>query len=180
MAINKNHLFEDLNGIKCAIVETNVPEYRVTFLKALLEYNGFTVVVVPEAPPKAAAAVAAAVPPATETAAAEKAAAAVAAAVPPAAEKAAVADAAAVNPTSPPATATATATPPATAAATATEPAAAPTSFKIGVTDVSYNTTNAIYGRLLKTRDGRIVTMAYWLQKEQVSNDEIPYFDKKD
>jgi len=46
MAINKNHEFEDLNGIKCAIVEINVSADRVTFLKNLLQYNGYTVVVV--------------------------------------------------------------------------------------------------------------------------------------
>ena len=52
MAINKNHLFDDLNGIKCAIVETEVPTDRVNFLKSLLEFNKFTVVVIPSPPPK--------------------------------------------------------------------------------------------------------------------------------
>ena len=33
MAINKNHEFEELNGIKCAIVEKNVASSRVEFLK---------------------------------------------------------------------------------------------------------------------------------------------------
>jgi hypothetical protein len=37
MAINKNHEVEDLNGIKCAIVERNVSVDRVTFLKNLLQ-----------------------------------------------------------------------------------------------------------------------------------------------
>ena len=54
MAINKNHEFEELDGVKCGIVEKNVKPERVTFLKKLLEYNGFTVVVVPTPPPKAA------------------------------------------------------------------------------------------------------------------------------
>ena len=52
MAINQNHLFEDLNGVKCAIVEKNVAPERVSFLRQLLEYNQYTVVVVPSAPPK--------------------------------------------------------------------------------------------------------------------------------
>ena len=52
-----------------------------------------------------------------------------------------------------------------------------PESFTVGVTDVRFNPTNAIFGRLLKTRENRIVTLAYWYQKEKVSNDEIPYFD---
>ena len=58
MAINKNHLFDDLNGIKCAIVETEVSSDRVAFLKSLLEYNKFTVVVVPSPPAKGAPAAA--------------------------------------------------------------------------------------------------------------------------
>jgi hypothetical protein len=59
MAINQNHLFEELNGVKCAIVEKNVPGRRVDFLRTILEYNRYTVVVVPSPPPKAAAGVAA-------------------------------------------------------------------------------------------------------------------------
>ena len=52
MAINKNHEFEELDGIKCGIVEKDVPPARVLFLKKLLEYNQFIVVVVPSPPPK--------------------------------------------------------------------------------------------------------------------------------
>ena len=62
MAINQNHLFEELNGVKCAIVEKNVAGERVDFLRKILEYNRYTVVVVPSPPPKAAPAAAAAVP----------------------------------------------------------------------------------------------------------------------
>ena len=54
MAINQNHLFEELNGVKCAIVEKNVAGGRVDFLRRILEYNRYTVVVVPSPPPKAA------------------------------------------------------------------------------------------------------------------------------
>ena len=128
MAINKNHEFEELDGVKCGIVEKNVKPERVKFLKELLEYNGFTVVVVPTPAPKVPAA---APPKAGETAAA-----------------------------SPP-------------------PPPAPETFTIGVTDYTFNTINAIFGRLLKTKDGHIVTLAYWQQKETVSHDEIPYFGKK-
>ena len=53
----------------------------------------------------------------------------------------------------------------------------APTTFTIGVTDLCFNATNAIFGRQLKTTDGHIVSLAYWQEKESVSNDEIPYFD---
>ena len=55
MALNKNHEFEELNGIKCGIVEKNVKPDRVAFLKELLEFNKLTVVVVPSPPPKVAA-----------------------------------------------------------------------------------------------------------------------------
>jgi len=135
MAINQNHLFEELNGVKCAIVEKNASAERVEFLRSLLVYNSYTVVVVPSPPPKAAAAPAVAVP--------------VAATPAPAV------------PAEPP--------PPL--------PPAAPTTFTIGVTDVTFNPTNAIFGRLLRTQDGHVVTLAYWQQKEKESHDEVPYFE---
>lgn len=127
MPINQNHLFEDLNGIKCAIVEKNVSKERTDFLKFLLEYNQFTVIVIPSPPPKAAPA------PAPTTA----------------------------DPSFPLA-----------------EPLKEET-FTIGVTDVMFNPTNAIFGRLLKTADGRVVTLSYWKQSENESRDEVPYFDNK-
>lgn len=55
MAINKNHEFEELDGVKCGIVEKNVQPERVSFLKKILEFNKFTVVAVPTPAPKAAA-----------------------------------------------------------------------------------------------------------------------------
>ncbi len=130
MAINKNHEFEELDGVKCGIVEKNVLPERVSFLKKILEYNKFTVVVVPSPPPKVAAV------PVVKATEGEEA------------------------PAPPP--------PPAPSA---------PETFTIGVTDYTYNTINAIYGRLLKTPDGHVVTMAYWHQKEAVSHDEIPYYE---
>ena len=56
MAINQNHLFEELNGVKCAIVEKNASPERVDFLRRILEYNRYTVVSVPSPPPKGAVA----------------------------------------------------------------------------------------------------------------------------
>ncbi len=50
--------------------------------------------------------------------------------------------------------------------------------FTLGVTDVSFNSTNAIFGRTLKTAKGQIVTLAYWQQKENISSEEIPYFEQ--
>jgi hypothetical protein len=64
MAINQNHLFEELGGVKCAIVEKNVSPARVEFLRTLLEWNRYTVVVVPSPPPKTAPVAANQAPPA--------------------------------------------------------------------------------------------------------------------
>lgn len=107
MALNKNHEFEELNGVKCGIVEKNVSLERLAFLKDLLQFNGFEVVAVPSPPP----------------------------------------------------------------------PPALPETFTVGVTDYTFNWVNAIFGRQLKTKDGHIVTLAYWQQKDAVSNDEIPYYE---
>jgi len=118
MAINKNHEFEDLNGIKCAIVERNVSIDRVTFLKNLLQYNGYTVVVVEVNAPPAKT----------------------------------------------------------TEGATDNEASQAQSLYTIGVTDVTFNVINAIFGRLLKTTDGHTITLAYWQQKESIPRDDVPYF----
>jgi len=127
MAINKNHEFEELGGVKCAIVEKNASKERVAFLKDLLEINLFEVVVVPSPPPKAA--------PQPKPVEGE----AVPVVVPP----------------------------------------PVPETFTIGVTNLAFNPTNAIFGRLLRTKDGHIVTQAYWYQKEASSHDEIPYYETK-
>ncbi len=129
MAINKNHEFEDLDNIKCAIVEKNASADRVQFLKKLLELNQYQVVVVGTPPPKAAPVAAAPIVEGAE---------AIPAPVP--------------------------------------EPAA-PTTFTVGVTNLAFNATNAVFGRSLKTKEGSIVSLAYWQQKEALSNDELPYFD---
>jgi hypothetical protein len=128
MAINKNHEFEDLDGVKCAIVEKNASKDRVAFLRELLEVNKYKVVVVPSPPPKAA-------PPPKPAADGS---------IPPV-------------PEAPPALEI----------------------FTVGVTDVTFNPTNAIFGRLLRTRNGHVVTLAYWEQKDAVSHDEIPYFEQE-
>lgn len=125
MALNKNHEFEELDGVKCGIVERNVKPERVLFIKELLEYNGYTVVTVPTPAPKAPAA--------------------------PAPKEGEVAILA--------------------------PPPPAPETFTVGVTDYTFNTINAIFGRMLKTKDGHIVTQAYWQQKEVLSHDEIPYYE---
>ena len=127
MALNKNHEFEDLDGVRCGIVEKNATPERVAFLKELLEFNKYSVVTVPSPPPKVA--------PAPKPKEGEE----------------------IVEP--------------------APAPPPAPETFTVGVTDYTFNPINAIFGRMLKTKNGHIVTLAYWEQKEAISNDEIPYFE---
>lgn len=129
MAINKNHEFEELNGVKCGIVEKNVTPERTAFLKELLEFNGYTVITAPSPPPKVS------------------------------------------TPPPPKEGETAAPLPP---------PPPIPETFTVGVTDITFNSTNAIFGRMLHTKDGHIVTLAFWEQQESFSHDEIPYFAKKD
>jgi hypothetical protein len=123
MAINKNHEFEELDGVKCGIVEKNVTPERLSFLKPLLEANGYTVVAVPSPAPKTAAA------------------------APKEGEEVAPAP-------------------------------VSPSTFTVGVTDYTFNATNAIFGRALKTPDGHIVTLAYWRQVDSVNRDEVPYYEQ--
>lgn len=125
MAINQNHPFEEIDGVRCAVAEKNCSPERVAFLKGLLEGNGYTVVVVASPPPKAA--------PAKPLAEGEVA-----------------------PPPPPPASET----------------------FTVAVTQNEFNVTNAIFGRLLRTADGHVVTMKYWKQQEAVSDDYKPYFAK--
>lgn len=127
MAINQNHPFEDVDGIRCAVVEKNCKPGRVEFLKALLEFNRYEVLVTPTPPPKA--------PAAKPVAEGED---------PPVAEA----------------------------------PLPPPSTFTVYVTNPAFNVTNAIFGRLLRTPDGHVVTSKYWQQKENMAHDEVPYFKK--
>jgi hypothetical protein len=58
-------------------------------------------------------------------------------------------------------------------------PPLTPETYTVGVTDVMFNPINAIFGRLLHTPDGHVVTAAYWYQQENISHDEVPYYEKK-
>lgn len=125
MAINQNHPFEEIDGVRCAVAEKNCTPERVEFLKNLLQFNRYTVVVTATPPPKVA--------PAKPLAEGE---------VPP---------------------------PP---------PPTPPLTFTVAVTENEFNVTNAIFGRLLRTADGPVVTMKYWKQEEEKSDDSKPYFAK--
>lgn len=54
-------------------------------------------------------------------------------------------------------------------------PPPAPTQFTVGVTDMTFNSTNAIFGRLLRTKEGDVVTLRYWKQEEDKASDQ-PYY----
>jgi hypothetical protein len=44
MSLNKGkHTVTEIEGVRCSVVETGVSEARMTFLKELLENNGYTV-----------------------------------------------------------------------------------------------------------------------------------------
>ncbi len=47
------HAIEEINGVRCAVVEKNISAERADFLKQLLEYNKYTVVIGNAPPPKA-------------------------------------------------------------------------------------------------------------------------------
>ena len=150
--LNKEaHALEDINGVRCAIVEKNVTPERTAFLKKLLEENGYTVMVAPSPPPKVVA---------------------------KPASPAATSPASTATGT---ATATGTGTPAATPAAAAPPLAASsppvPETFTVGVTDFLFHPMLAIYERALKTPEGKFVTVDYWNQQPE---QEGKYYWKRD
>ncbi len=124
MAINKNHEFDELAGVKCAIVERGISRARADFLKSLLELNGYQVVEVPHNAPAARAKD--------------------------------------------------------TGEGTAADESKSdtPPLVTLGVTDLRFNPVNAIFGRMLRTADGRVVTLAYWQQRDTEARDDVPYFQQ--
>ncbi|MEY4279311.1 MAG: hypothetical protein RL377_1315 [Bacteroidota bacterium] len=152
MAINKNHEFEDLDNIKCSIVEKNASADRVQFLKDLLSYNKYEVIVVASPAPKAAPATASAPAPAAAPTPGTN----TEGEVPKTTDESGKPAEVAANP----------------------EPIA-PSTFTVGVTDLRFNPTNAVFGRSLHTPNGQVVTLAYWNQEVEVSDDTVPYFEQK-
>lgn len=49
----EGHSVEEINGVRCSIVEKNVSPDRTEFLKKLLEHNGYTVMIAQTPPPPA-------------------------------------------------------------------------------------------------------------------------------
>lgn len=107
MAINKNHEFEEINGVKCAIVEKNITKQRAIFLQEILIQNKYEVYISPDL---------------NSTNEDEK--------------------------------------------------------YTLGVSNLLFNATNAIFGRLLKTNDNSVITLPYWKQETTEINDDKPYYQK--
>lgn len=42
-AISGKHIVEEINGVRCSVVDKGASAQRVSFLKNILEYNGYTV-----------------------------------------------------------------------------------------------------------------------------------------
>ncbi len=91
MAINPYHTEEDINGVRCSVVEKKVSEERAAFVKKVLEYNKLNV----------------------QVAQGEDG------------------------------------------------------TFIVGVDNIIFNPVHAIYNRSLKTPEGKVLTVAYWNQKQQ-------------
>ena len=89
MAINTHHQIDEINNIRCSIVEQSVSSERAEFLKSLLTLNGYEVEIAPKGD----------------------------------------------------------------------------TTFDVGVTDLLFNTEMAIYGRYLKTKEGKVITSEVWKQQ---------------
>jgi hypothetical protein len=54
-----------------------------------------------------------------------------------------------------------------------------PITYTIGVTDMSFNPTIAVYQRMLKTGDGHRVTPDYWNQVDTENELRPEYYDRK-
>ena len=128
MAINQNHLFEELNGIKCGIVEKNVKPERVQFLKDIWRTIILLLWIAPSPPPQGHNWMAA--PAANEEQ---------------------------------------------TATSLNFRHQLYLETFTIGVTDITFNPINAIFGGYFGQP---MVMLIHWLtgkQKESVAHDDIPY-----
>ena len=73
--------------------------------------------------------------------------------------------------------------PPKGSAPATTEAAVEPVineTFTIGVSDVRFNTNQCYFWKTLRrTPAGKVVTLAFWQQKESVSDPSVPYYDKR-
>jgi hypothetical protein len=135
----EGHIVEELNGVRCSIVEKNVSPERVEFLKNILEINGHEVIVSQTPAPPVKKRVASPHPPPTEGAVK----------VSPGGTTESREQSSLEGVTSP--------TP------------VAPNTFTVGVTNISFHPMLAVYERSLYTETGKPATIAYWNQEDEVS-----------
>lgn len=110
MKISGKHSVEEINGIRCSLIEKDVSRERADFLQAVLEHNGYQVLIQKIIPPPPKPAKPGAEPP------------------PPA--------------------------------------PASPETFKVGVTDISFNVAVMIFSRKLKTPGDKVLLPTYWTQED--------------
>jgi len=109
MPLKAKHIVEEINGQRCTIVEKGISKERVEFLKNLLTFNTFEVLVAEDKK----------------------------------------------------------------------ESDEVPTLYTLGVTDIVFNPTIAVYEMALKTPEGKRVSPAYWEQKTTEIVDEYWTFEEK-
>jgi hypothetical protein len=126
----EGHIVEELNGVRCSIVEKNVSPERVEFLRKLLELNEY-IVNVAQTPAPAAK-------PAPKPVA------------PVIGPDGLPIEVAPLSPQPP--------------------PSVAPNTFTVGVTNISFHPMLAVYERSLYTEAGKPVSIAYWNQEYEISD----------
>lgn len=109
MKISGKHSVEEVNGIRCSLVEKQASPERAEFLQAVLKHNGYEVHIQKNIPP----------------------------------------------PPKPPKPGTENAPPP--------EPV--PDTFKVGVTDLSFNVAIMVFSRKLRTMENKVLLPTYWTQE---------------
>lgn len=108
MPLKAKHTVEEINGIRCTIIEKGISKNRMTFLKEILEFNKLETVISEEKNENSDQIL-----------------------------------------------------------------------FAIGVTDIVFNPTIAVYEMSLKTKDGRRISPAYWEQYTSEINDEYWTYEQK-
>jgi hypothetical protein len=91
MAINPYHTVDELDGVRCSIIEKGISSERAGFIRGILEASHLDVIDVTDAEAK----------------------------------------------------------------------------HTIGVTDITFNPVHALYGRRLRTREGKLVTPSYWTSEKE-------------
>lgn len=109
MKISGKHSVEEINGVRCSVVEKQASEERVKFLEVLLQHNGYIVEIQKNLPPPAKPQ-----KPGTEAPEAQP---------------------------------------------------AVPETYKVGVTDITFNIAVMVFSRKLSTLENKVLLPTYWTQE---------------